>query len=115
MTEIIEPKFKIEINGLKFLGRGPKSSCTEDGWSRSKNIIYKCVECGSEMSASHNDYWNCKCRAVHLDVHAGRFGSKYGDQNILVYSKETNLSNQNLETKSALIEFIKKFFPSSNH
>lgn len=90
MIETIEPKFNIEIKGLKFLGRGSKASGTGAGWSRSKDIIYKCVVCGSEMSASHNDYWNCKCGAIHLDIHAGRFGSKYGDGNILVYAKKQN-------------------------
>ncbi len=39
------------------------------------------------MPASFNDYYNCKCKAMHLDIDAGRFGSNYGDDNILRYEK----------------------------
>jgi hypothetical protein len=39
------------------------------------------------MPASFNDYFNCECGAMHLDIDFGRFGSKYGDNNILVYQK----------------------------
>ena len=86
MNKIIQPKFNSEINGMKFLGRGPKASGTGLGWSRKENIIYKCVKCATEMKASQNDYWNCECGAMTLDFDAGRFGSNYGDENILVYS-----------------------------
>jgi hypothetical protein len=87
MNKLIQPKFNLKIDGMKFLGRGSKASGKQMGWSSNENIIYKCVECGSEMLASHNDYWNCKCGAIHLDFEAGRFGSNYGDENILVYKK----------------------------
>lgn len=87
MSKIIKPKFNLEIKGMRFLGRGPKVFGNGIGWCRSENIVYKCVECESEMNASHNDYWNCKCGAIHLDFDAGRFGSNYGDENILVYLK----------------------------
>lgn len=108
MNEIVKPKFNIEINGLTFLGRGPKVSGAGAGWSRNEDIIYKCVVCGSEMPASHNDYWNCKCSAIHLDFDAGRFGSKYGDENILVYTKNNQSSCG--KNKNSPIEIIKKIF-----
>ena len=87
INKLIQPKFNLKIDGMKFLGRGSKASGNGIGWNRNENIIYKCVECGSEMLASHNDYWNCECGAIHLDFDAGRFGSNYGDENILVYKK----------------------------
>ncbi|WP_282019232.1 hypothetical protein [Salegentibacter mishustinae] len=110
MSKIIQPKFDLEIIGMKFLGRGPKASGNGPGWSRSENIIYKCVECGSEMVASHNDYWNCECGAMHLDFDAGRFGSNFGDENILVYSKNGENENTEFKNKSSLIELIGKLF-----
>ena len=39
------------------------------------------------MSADHDDYFNCECGAMHLDIGYGRFGSRFGDRNILVYRK----------------------------
>lgn len=41
MFKIIQPKFNLKINGMIFLGRGPKASGNGIGWSRSENIIYK--------------------------------------------------------------------------
>ncbi|WP_127845479.1 hypothetical protein [Psychroflexus aestuariivivens] len=102
---------------MKFLGRGPKASGRGMGWSRNEDIIYKCVNCGSEMLASHNDYWNCECGAIHLDFDAGRFGSKYGDENILVYKKnvqtENNLNLGN-KRKSFLNKKNEKIFKTKN-
>ena len=117
MSKLIQPKFDLNINGMKFLGRGPKASGKGIGWSRNENIVYKCVDCGSEMLASHNDYWNCECGAIHLDFDAGRFGSNYGDENILVYKKneqtEKNLNSEN-KRKSFLTELIEKVFKLKN-
>jgi hypothetical protein len=42
------------------------------------------AECGTTMPASHDDYFSCSCGSMHLDVGYGRFGSRRGDQNILV-------------------------------
>jgi hypothetical protein len=39
------------------------------------------------MRATHHGYFACSCKAMHLDWDAGRFGSSYGDENILVYRK----------------------------
>lgn len=41
------------------------------------------------MSADFNDYFNCDCGSMHLDIDAGRFGSWHGDENIIVYRKAT--------------------------
>ncbi len=86
--KIIEPDFDLEINGLNFLGRSSKATGESLGWSRNEKIFYRCAKCGDLMNASNNDYWNCKCGAIHLDIDAGRFGSKFGDDNILVYKKD---------------------------
>jgi hypothetical protein len=37
------------------------------------------------MCAAHNDYFSSRCGAMRLDFDAGRFGSRHGDENILVY------------------------------
>jgi hypothetical protein len=39
------------------------------------------------MRADHDDYFTCTCGALHLDIDAGRFGSRFGDANILVYQR----------------------------
>ena len=89
MKENIIPDFDIEIDEFKFIGRGPNAiNLFSTGWSRDDNILYRCANCGSTMGASFNDYWSCKCKAVHLDIGASRFGSQYGDKNILVYKKK---------------------------
>jgi hypothetical protein len=87
VEKIIEPEFEYELKGFKYLGRGPSVSRARGGWSRSSAIIYRCAECGDIMNANHNDYFNCTCGAIHLDIDYGRFGSKYGYNNILVYEK----------------------------
>jgi hypothetical protein len=79
----IEPHFAYEIEGYKYLGRG----CGGTGWSRQEGLYYRCAKCGDMMPAPFNDYYNCKCSAMHLDIDAGRFGSQFGDQNILRYEK----------------------------
>jgi len=87
----IKPEFDIALEGYEYLGRGPDASnADKDGWSRDSNIAYRCVKCGDLMSADHDDYYNCQCGAVHLDIDYGRFGSNHGDQNILVYKKGIN-------------------------
>ncbi|MEP5338963.1 MAG: hypothetical protein ABJL44_19420 [Algibacter sp.] len=102
MNKRINPKFNLDIEGMTFLGRGSKVFGNEKGRSRSENIIYKCVECGSEMNVSHNDYWNCKCGAIHLNFDAGRFGSNYGDD--YIKSEKTNdLSYMKVNRKPSLI------------
>jgi len=91
MNENITPDFDIEIDGFKFIGRGPNViNLFSTDWSRDDNILYRCAKCGSTMTASFNDYWSCKCKAVSLDIGAGRFGSQYGDKNILVYKRKKN-------------------------
>ena len=85
--KLIDSKFKIEIKGLYYLGRGSNPLGGKyPGWSTSRYFVYRCANCGSTMKANYKEYWNCKCKAIHLDVDACRFGSNYGDDNILVYS-----------------------------
>lgn len=92
MGSLIKPEFQIEETGLQYIGRGPRSSGAE-GWCRSSDIFYRCASCGSFMKASINDYFNCECGAMHLDIDCGRFGSRFGDDNILVYRKACNNNN----------------------
>jgi len=81
--EPIEPPFPRELAGYRYLGRGPSPT----GWSRSPRLAYRCVQCGDLMPADHADYYTCTCGAMHLDFGYGRFGSRFGDVNILVYER----------------------------
>jgi hypothetical protein len=77
----IEPSYSYELDDYEYIGRAPGSA----GWSRSSTLAYRCVKCGTLMPADYNDYFNCECGAMHLDIGYGRFGSTLGDHNILVY------------------------------
>ena len=79
----IEPPFPYELDGYRYIGRGP----SESGWDRSPELAYRCVQCGDLMPADYSDYFNCQCGAMNLDVGYSRFGSNFGDHNILVYEK----------------------------
>jgi hypothetical protein len=81
--ERIEPSFPYELAGYRYLGRGPSAT----GWSRSPTLAYRCLQCGDLMPADQADYFTCHCGAMHLDIDAGRFGSRLGDGNILVYER----------------------------
>lgn len=86
MHKLIEPTFEIHVAGYQYLGRGPKVFGDPSGrWMGGNGIFYRCANCGSFMSASAMEYSYCQCRAMSLDVDASRFGSRYGDDNILVY------------------------------
>jgi hypothetical protein len=82
----IEPTFPLEMSGFEFLGRGPKAAGASS-WRTVSDIYYRCITCGDLMRADHRGYFSCSCKAMHLDWDAGRFGSSYGDENILVYRK----------------------------
>jgi len=71
------------VPGYEFIRRG-----TTGGWSRSADLLYLCERCGSAMRADHDDYFNCSCGAMHLDIDAGRFGSQFGDNAILTYRRQ---------------------------
>lgn len=86
--EIINPSFNIEIEGYVYLGRGPHSVKGTFGWSTGNKIYYRCACCGSLMQSTINDDFRCECGAMSLDKDFGRFGSRYGDNNILVYMKK---------------------------
>jgi hypothetical protein len=81
--ELIEPSFAYDLDGYRYIGRGPSKT----GWKRSPALAYRCVQCGGVMPADHADYFDCACGAMSLDYGYGRFGSRFGDQNILVYEK----------------------------
>lgn len=83
----IDPEFPVEILSFRLLGRGPACSGPGGGWSRSDDILYRCANCGDTMPGSRDDYFTCRCHAMHLDRDAFRFGSWYGDENILVYGR----------------------------
>lgn len=96
----IDLKFAIEMPDLKYLGRGP--SCTGiNGWSTREEFIYRCANCDDTMNAAWKKDWTCSCQAMALDSAAARFGSYYGDENILVYkrlSKTSGFLQQFLKT-----------------
>ncbi len=39
------------------------------------------------MPADQNDYFNCACGAMNLDIDMRRFGSSFGDDAILTYRR----------------------------
>ncbi|WP_457866051.1 hypothetical protein [Salegentibacter sp. F14] len=82
----IELKFEIELPDLKYLGRGP-SCIGSNEWSTNHKFVYRCANCDDTMNASWKNDWTCSCQAMALDSGAARFGSFYGDENILVYRK----------------------------
>ncbi len=87
--DIIEPDFDLTVSGFVFVGCGPYCSSQENHWSRSDNILYRCVKCGILMPATQNDDFSCECGAMYVDHDMHRFGSHSGDQSILVYRQET--------------------------
>jgi hypothetical protein len=103
----IEPNFELQVDGFVFLGRG--STCVDGtpGWKRDSRLFYRCVTCGTFMQASTNDYFNCDCKAMSLDIDAGRFGSRYGDINILVYKVIERPSDVKYK---CLKKIIRKFY-----
>src|SRR5579885_2538884 len=107
MPKTIEPNFAYELDGYLYLGRGTGGG----GWSRSKCFYYRCAQCGDMMRGDQNDYFSCKCNAMHLDIDAGRFGSTYGDQNILRYQKMDSDAVESLMDlwSGANIEVIQEF------
>ena len=79
----ISPTFDTELPGFELAGRGSTSA----GWSRDPSTSYRCAQCGSVMPASQDDFFECECGAMFLDVDYHRFGSQLGDHNIFVYRK----------------------------
>jgi hypothetical protein len=83
LKELIQPKFEIEVKGYQFVRRG----CDKSGWSTRSDIYYRCANCGGFMKGSLRESYQCDCKAMSLDFDFGRFGSRYGDDNILTYRK----------------------------
>lgn len=90
--------FDINIDGFKYKRRG----CDERGWQTHEDIYYRCSECGTLMHSLEKDY-NCSCGAMYLDYDYGRFGSRNGDDEVLVYEK-LNLSKFQMFTN----KFVKR-------
>jgi hypothetical protein len=88
MMSVIQPSFNVELQGYSVLGRGPSETGAQGGWPRTANLYYRCAACGDLMCADRDDYFSCRCGAMRLDIDAGRFGSRHGDENILVYRKK---------------------------
>ena len=85
MQQQFEPPDGMQLAGHQFVGRGPDGGT--GGWTRANRLIYRCAKCGTLMPAEHGDDFQCACGAMLLDGDAGRFGSRYGDENILVYRR----------------------------
>ena len=85
--KIIESNFVIELEGYEFLGRGSKATGPGNSWKRDESLFFRCAKCGSLMQSTINEYYKCDCEAMSVDVDYHRFGSVYGDENILVYKK----------------------------
>jgi hypothetical protein len=86
-TDLIQPEFDTELEGYQFLGRGPETTGPAPGWERNDSLFFRCAKCGAMVHSTTNEYFNCECGAMFVDVDYHRFGSNYGDQNILVYKK----------------------------
>jgi hypothetical protein len=84
MHELVKPPQGLTLPGCTYLGRGPASTGSR-GWPQSAEFRYRCAKCGDVMPGNQSDYYDCRCGAMSLDYDAGRFGSRLGDQNILVY------------------------------
>ena len=86
MPDLLEPPSGLLVEGHDFLGRGPNVAGST-GWSRDAGLSYRCGRCGSLMPADHASNYACACRATYLDADAGRFASRLGDENVLVYRR----------------------------
>ncbi len=82
---LYEPGRGIDSPGFDYLGRGPAAVGTSPGWVGIPGLHYRCANCGDWMSASRRDSFTCTCNGMHLDVDVGRFGSRLGEGNVLVY------------------------------
>ncbi|HEY9715600.1 MAG TPA: DUF3601 domain-containing protein [Chroococcales cyanobacterium] len=109
----IEPSFGYDLAGYVYMGRGPGGA----GWGRGGDLAYRCAACGDLMPADCNDYFDCRCKSMHLDIDAGRFGSNHGDQNILRYRKATaeEFGALTALTPGSSIEVIRDFKDFDGH
>ena len=82
----IHRNFELQVPGFEFLGRGSEV-IGERGWPSSPEFTYRCADCGDLMQADYDDYYECRCGAMSLDVGASRFDSRHGGRNILVYRR----------------------------
>lgn len=80
----------VQLAGYRFLGRGPSATGAMDGgWARSADLFFRCAACGDLMCSTQRSYYSCRCSAMYVDADAFRFGSRHGDENILVYRKSS--------------------------
>lgn len=83
-----KPNVGLEVPGYSYLGRGPAVTGSSVGWDRKAGLVFRCARCGTLMPSLQEDFFACACGAMRLEPEAGRFGSRYGDREILVYLKE---------------------------
>jgi hypothetical protein len=83
--ELVPPS-GYRLAGHKYLGRGPAATGADGGWSLAGHA-FRCARCGGYTPAGVVDYFQCRCRALHMDPDYCRLGSQLGDMNILVYRR----------------------------
>ena len=83
----VEPPFDIALTGYRFLGRGPEATGSGGDWHRSERLFFRCIKCGTMMPSMQRTNWQCPCESMFVDVDYGRFGSGFGDMNVLVYEQ----------------------------
>ena len=72
----------------KYLGNGCKATGANEGWRMSKDLYFRCVDCGYIMSGDPQKDDSCSCGKLYKDAGYCRLGSRLGDDAIEVYKKE---------------------------
>ena len=79
----------LEWNGerYEYLGNGCKATGAGHGWKMSKDLYFRCIDCGYMMNGDPQKDDGCSCGRLYKDSGYGRFGSRLGDNAIEVYKK----------------------------
>ena len=79
----------IEYDGgkYKYLGNGCKATGADKGWKMSKELYFRCVDCGYMMNGDPQKDDGCLCHKLYKDSNYGRLGSSFGDDAIEVYER----------------------------
>jgi hypothetical protein len=74
-----------EVDGIeyRYLGNGRKATGSEDGWTMSQNLYFRCAACGYMMNADPYTDDSCTCGKPTRDGGVGRFGSRLGDDAVV--------------------------------
>jgi hypothetical protein len=86
-TPEIQPAFDIDLPGYRYIGRGPDATGHGGGWHRSERLFFRCIKCATMMPSVLSENWQCPCGSMDVDADYGRFGSVFGDGNVLVYER----------------------------